>query len=632
MYKTQGNKIMERWTLLLISICILNICQSTSMNNRNWGITEGVLKFIRDGSYYFDQEPPDTQQLLPEYDFIIVGAGSAGCALANRLSAISGWKVLLIEAGRQENYAMDIPVLANLFQFSEVNWKYKTEPSDNVCLGMTNRQCSYLRGKVVGGSSVINFMIYTRGNRRDYDNWEKLGNPGWGFKDVLPYFLQIEDMNIPELAGDKRYHSTGGEVTINYNSYRTPVGEAFVAGGRELGHRIVDYNGETQTGFSFLQTTTRNGTRWSASRAFLHPIRNRKNFHLKKNSLVTKILIDPVTKSAYGVEFINNNKKYVVRTKREVILSAGAVNSPQVLMLSGIGPRKHLQDKGISVIQDLKVGYNLMDHPGTLGLTFILNQTATLLFDDLLNDGKHLVDYLSRHEGPFSVAAGCEGIALIDTENPSSIDGDPDLELLFFGTSISVEKTLHKSLGISDSLYESVYKQYEEAYAWTAVPLTLKPKSRGRILLKSTNPSHKPLIYHDFFEHPEDLETQVVGIKTLLRLSDTKALQTYGSRIFDEPLPGCKHLPFGSDSYWACFARNLATGIWHLSGTCKMGPISDPDAVVDSRLRVYGVKGLRVIDASIMSVVPAAHTNYPAMMLGVKGADIIKSDWGVLTM
>lgn len=618
---------MGQKTTLQIFVTILLLSHVTKPERRNWGLLEATIKFFQEGAHHFQQEPQDAATVLLEYDFIIVGAGSAGSVVANRLSRNPDWNVLLIEAGRPENYIMDVPVAATFFQFSDANWKYKMEPSSTVCLGMENRQCTCPRGKVVGGTSVVNFMIYTRGNKRDYNYWEELGNSGWGYKDVLPYFLEIEGMTIPELAKDTRYHSTRGEVTISYTPFRTPLAEAFVEGGRELGHRIVDYNGETQTGFSFLQTTKRNGTRWSASRAFLHLIRNRKNFHLKKRSQVTKILIDPRTKTAYGVEFVQNKKKYVVHAKKEVILSAGAVNSPQLLMLSGVGPKQHLTELNIPVIEDLSVGYNLMDHPGLLGLTFIVNQSVGLILNEMINDGSSLVEYFKYHKGPFSVPAGCEGIAFIDTKNPKDVDGDPDLEILFFGASLLSEKSLFKALGISEHIYKTVYEPMEDTHSWTAVPLTLKPKSRGRIMLKSSNPFQKPLIYYDFFEDPQDLEIQLLGIKKIIDLSNTKAFKKYGSRLHNYPIPDCEHLEFGSDDYWRCVIRHLAIGIWHLSGTCKMGPISDPSSVVDERLRVRGIKRLRVIDASIIPVVPAAHTNFPSMMLGAKGADMVIQDW-----
>jgi choline dehydrogenase-like flavoprotein len=262
---------MDHKATFCIFVTTLLLCHITQATRANRNLAEAVVKFVKEGTYHFQQEPPDAANLLPQYDFIIVGAGSSGCVLANRLSQVPDWNILLIEAGDHENYIMDIPLLTPLFQLTEANWQYKTEPSRHVCLGMKNKQCSYPRGKVVGGSSSINFMIYIRGNRRDYDHWEKLGNPGWGYDDVLPYFLEIENMTIPELIKNSRYHSTQGEMTISYAPYRTRLAEAFVEAGMEMGYKVVDYNGETQTGFSFLQTNTRNGTRWSASRAFLHP-------------------------------------------------------------------------------------------------------------------------------------------------------------------------------------------------------------------------------------------------------------------------------------------------------------------------------------------------------------------------
>jgi choline dehydrogenase len=284
---------------------------------------------------------------------------------------------------------------------------------------------------------------------------------------------------------------------------------------------------------------------------------------------------------------------------------------------------------GIPVIQELNVGYNLMDHPGLIGLTFTVNQSLGIILNDVLKDLR-FVDYFKYHNGPLSLPAGCEGVAFMDTKNPNA-DGDPDLELLFFSATVVSESTVHKVFRIADHIYETVYKPIENVHGWTIVPLTLKPKSRGRVMLKSSNPLHKPLIYHDFLEDPTDFEVQLLGVKKILELSKTKAFQAYGSRIHDYPIPGCDQLEFGSDDYWRCVIRHFATGIWHLSGTCKMGPISDQGAVVDQRLRVYGVKGLRVIDASIMPMVPSAHTNFPCMMLGAKAADMVKQDWGIQT-
>jgi choline dehydrogenase len=268
-----------------------------------------------------------------------------------------------------------------------------------------------------------------------------------------------------------------------------------------------------------------------------------------------------------------------------------------------------------------------MDHPGLAAMTFIVNQSVAIVIDDILNDGSSLTDYFNFHNGPIAVPGGCEGMAFIDPKIPGNTDGDPYLELLFFGSSIASEGKVYKSLGISDHIYNTVYKPMEKIHAWTDFRLSLKPKSRGRIMLKSSNTFHKPLIYYDFFEDPSDLEVQLVGVKKILELSNTKAFQKYGSKLHDYPINGCEHLKFGSDDYWRCVIRHLSSLIFHLSGTCKMGPISDSCAVVDQSLRVYGIKGLRVIDAFIMPMLPSAHTKFPSMVLGVKGAAVVKQDW-----
>jgi choline dehydrogenase len=588
--------------------------------------TEAAMKFVKEGTIHFEQEPKNEKNILPEYDFIIVGGGSAGCLLANRLSEVLNWEVLLIEAGGKENYIMDVPLATQMLQFTEANWKYLSEPSASVCLGMKSAKCTMPRGKVMGGSSTINYMIYTRGNRYDYDRWEKLGNTGWGYKDVLPYFLKHENMMVPELGEDKLYHATNGELPVSYAPYRTPLADAFLEAGKEMGQNFVDYNGKTQVGFSYLQATIRNGTRWSASRAFLHPIRHRRNLHVSKWSLVTNILIDRDTKTAYGVEFVRDKTKFVVRARKEVIVSAGAINSPQLLMLSGIGPREHLLQLGIPVIRDLKVGYNLMDHIGMMALTFVLNQSVAFTERELFG-GKNWVEYMSYHRGPLTVPAGVEAIAFYDSKNPRDPAGDPDIEIMLLAGSISSVSAIHKVLAIRQDIYETVYKPIEKFYTWTPLPIVLKPNSRGRILLKSRNPFHKPRIQFDFFQDTTDLESLLLGLKRSLQLGVTKPFQRYGSRLHDIPIPGCKHFLFGSDDYWRCALRHLAFPIWHLSGTCKMGPALDRSAVVDNRLRVYGVRRLRVVDASIIPVIPAAHTHAPTMMIAEKAVDYIKQDW-----
>jgi choline dehydrogenase-like flavoprotein len=304
--------------------------------------------------------------------------GSAGAVVANRLTENPKVSVLLLEAGPDENEVTDVPSFSAYLQLSNFDYSYKTEPQSRACLGMVNNRCNWPRGKVLGGSSVLNYMIYVRGNKNDFDHWGNLGNTGWDYKSVLPYFLKSEDNRNPYLARSP-YHATGGYLTVQEAPWHTPLVAAFVEAGTELGYENRDINGERQSGYMIAQGTIRRGSRCSTAKAFIRPIRLRPNFHLALNAFVTKIEIDPHTKRAWGVEFVRHNRKQVIRARREVILSAGAINSPQILMLSGIGPRDHLQAMNIPVIQDLPVGNNLMDHLGFGGLTFIVDKPVAIL-------------------------------------------------------------------------------------------------------------------------------------------------------------------------------------------------------------------------------------------------------------
>lgn len=345
--------------------------------------------------------------------------------------------------------------------------------------------------------------------------------------------------------------------------------------------------------------------------------------------MVTKILIDPQTKTAYGVEFVRNKRKYRVLAKKEVIVSGGAINSPHLLMLSGIGPREHLEEQGIPVIQDLPVGENLMDHVALGGMTFIMNETVTLNTQRVLDDPYTLHDFLNYHEGPISIPGGTEALSFFDLQDPRNPDGHPDLELLFVSGMLSGERSLQKSFGITDYVYNKVYKRSEGLDGIMIFPMVMRPKSKGRVLLKDNNPFHHPLIYPNYFADERDLDVLVQGVRISQRLAKTKAMKRLKTTLWKVPLPGCVNYTFNTDDYWKCHARNLPFTIYHLSGTCKMAPESDPTCVVNPRLKVKGIKNLRVADASIMPEVTSGHTNAPAIMIGEKAADLIKEDWNV---
>jgi choline dehydrogenase-like flavoprotein len=331
--------------IMKIFLLSLFIISSESAN-----FFEILSKFLSMGQSQMSNEMPSQDKLLQEYDFIVIGAGSAGCALAARLSENPNWKILLLEAGGSENFLMDIPMMVHFLQGYDMNWRYKTEPSKTSCLGMKGNQCNWPRGKVMGGSSVLNYMVYTRGHPRDFDNWSDMGNEGWDYKNVSYYYRRMEKNIVPNITPN--YHGANGPLTISETAYKSPAAKAFVEAGREIGYPYVDYNGPSQVGFSFLQATIEKGIRKSTNAAYIYPIRGRKNLHVKKNSRVTKILIDE-NKRAYGVRFYSNGKYFNVNASKEVLLSAGALNSPQILMLSGIGPAKHLKKMGIDPVVNL---------------------------------------------------------------------------------------------------------------------------------------------------------------------------------------------------------------------------------------------------------------------------------------
>ncbi|XP_053617632.1 glucose dehydrogenase [FAD, quinone]-like [Plodia interpunctella] len=571
------------------------------------------------------------------YDFIIVGGGTAGSVLANRLSENPQWTVLLLEAGQDENVLADVPSIFPVLQSSSIDWQFVTEPSNEYCLSMMDYRCKWPRGKVLGGSSVLNAMLYIRGNKRDYDYWATIGNTGWSYKSILPYFLKAEDMRIPAYQSDP-YHATGGPLTVEYFKFQQPITEKILEAGSQLGYNILDVNGEYQTGFTRSHATVREGLRCSAAKAYLRPASNRPNLHVSVHSLVEKILIDE-QKKAYGVKFMKHGQQRIVKASKEVILSAGAIQSPQLLMLSGIGNAEHLKEVGIYPIVNLPgVGRNLQDHIAMGGHSFLFDNPYENGTDYCFNiknalSVNSLVDFALHKSGLLYSMMEAEAMAFVNTKYQDPNEDYPDIQLFIAPTADNLDGGWFgkRANGLTDETYAVLYEDILFDSSFSIVPLLLRPKSRGYIKLRDSNPYSPPLIYPNYFSDPQDIKVLVEGARIVQALVETPVLQELKARPNPNRNPGCAEHELMSQEHLECQARHHTLTIYHPVGTCAMGPVDNAEAVVDPRLRVYGIKNLRVVDGSIMPTIVNGNTNAPIIMIAEKASDMIKEDWSDVT-
>lgn len=527
-----------------------------------------------------------------EFDYVIVGAGSAGCVLANRLSADPRNRVALLEAGgRDWSPWIHVPVgYFKTMHNPSYDWCYRTEPDP----GLNGRSLEWPRGKVLGGSSSLNGLLYVRGQPKDYDRWRQMGNSGWGWDDVLPLFKRSEDQE----RGEDDFHGIGGPLSVSSMRLNRPICDAWVAAAQKAGYPFNhDYNGETQEGVGYFQLTSRKGRRCSAAVAFLHPVKQRPNLKIVTKALTERV----VTQNGRATAVVYrrpDGSEAEARATREVVLSAGAIGSPQILMLSGIGEAAQLREQDIEVVAELPgVGKNLQDH---LQARLIYKCKEPTLNDEvrsLWNQMRIGLKYILFRAGPMTMAAS---LATGFLKTRDSLE-TPDIQF-------------HIQPWSADSPGEGVHP----FSAFTASVCQLRPESRGEIRLKDAKATTYPAIHSNYLATETDRRTLLDGIKIAIRIAEQPPLL---SKISERFRPGPDET---SDDALLEWARNFSTTIYHPAGTCKMG--QDPHAVVDERLRVRGIDGLRVADCSIMPEIVSGNTNAPTIMIGEKASDMILED------
>ncbi len=530
---------------------------------------------------------------MGEFDYIVIGSGSAGGTVAARLSEDPNTTVCVLEAGgRDYNPFIHIPAgFMRTLVDPSVNWLYESEGSE----GTAGRRIHAPRGKTLGGSSSINGNIYSRGQRLDFDGWAQRGNRGWGYADVLPYFKRSE-RRIGD--GDETFRGREGNLIITNIDYRHPLADDFIKGAVNFGIPLnQDYNGAIQEGISYTQRTIYKGRRVSTARAFLRPALKRPNIELRTKSHATRIIFDG--KRALGVKYQRSRQAFEIRARKEIILSGGSVNSPQLLQLSGIGPANLLKDIGVPIHHELPgVGENLRDH-------FVLRMVARIKTLDTINERVKGLPLISEAFKYF-------------TGQPSVLGLSPTLVYIFWKSDPALDNGDLQISFTPASYKEGVQSQLDDFPGVTIAPWVQRPESTGYIRAKSADPFQPPSIQPNYFSHETDRQLSLAGMRLARKLMRTPE---FGQHVEREELPGPD---VNTDEEMLAYYRENATTTFHLMGTCRMGPDTDPTAVVDNQLRVRGIEGLRVADASIMPTMPSANTNASTIMIGEKCADLIR--------
>ncbi|XP_025190698.1 glucose dehydrogenase [FAD, quinone]-like [Melanaphis sacchari] len=575
------------------------------------------------------------------FDFIVVGAGSAGATVAARLSEVPEWNVLLLEAGGDPPDYTEMPLRFNEALTSDIDWTFITEPEPNLFGGLERGRCQVSRGLTLGGSSSINAMMYLRGTKRDFDEWERLGNAGWGFGDVLPYFVKSENFTGDRNRRDKTPHGRGGPLTVSPLVSIDPAYVTITDGNRLL--RLAELDDMNRfappaIGYGPMDFTVRDGLRCSTLKAFLLPASGRPNLFVAKHVRVTRVMIRRTESlgggnctRAVGVEYVSpSGQAGRVHATREVILSAGVIMSPQILMVSGVGPAIHLRQHGIHVVRDLPVGYNYQDHVSFAGLVFSDRKNRSQA--DIARES---ADLTRATFGLTSRGVGTLGLTNLVNFVDTAGKGHADVQVVYLRFPYkSMRNTPNKRsrlsnfFGFSDrvaTLFDDLNTVSDSVFA---IPINVDGRSTGRVALRSADPMARPKIFTKYLSHNDEIETLLRGIDFVVQLSKTEPMVNAGLKLEPIAYPDCVAHVWGTRDYWVCAIRNIATSFYHPVGTCRMGPTWDHRSVVDTALNVKGVRGLRVIDSSIMPKVVSVNTNAATIMIGEKGSDIIKKFYG----
>ncbi|CAG9862536.1 unnamed protein product [Phyllotreta striolata] len=605
---------------------VIILCQQVLTQNLSQ--VEHLKKLIQDGisnSMTFEL-PTDAREFeapvhpikdFGAHDFVIIGGGTAGSVLASRLTENKHFNVLVLEAGNFSNDGFE--QFVNYFPFqanSPLNWGYKSVPQKYACHAFENNSCFVSQGKGVGGSTLINAALYSRGHPKNYDDWAKITrDPSWRYQRILKYFLKAEDFHWTDTAAvvDMKYHGRGGLLHVEHNLPDFYITQSFMEACSEFGYNQTDYNSPRVVGTSIHQKYTKRTKRNDFGTAFVKPFLNRPNLKVLTNAFVTKIEIDKKTKQANSVLFTHNGFTYRTTAKKEVLLSAGSVKSPQILMLSGIGPKEHLNRLGIDLIQNLEVGSALRDH------CYVLLRVPTNITVPQESLDEQVRNYMDNKGSK----SDTHGIAFLNLNQPKG--SVPNLELFKYVARPTDEEM--KLMRYKEDVYRTLWANNGTHFQFYLINLDVK--STGTVRLRDNSPYSYPLVDLGFLsdEKNEDREFMYESIQFLLKLIETEPYKKLGVGEIPGPLKPCEHLRFKSKEYWYCYIRYATDEFYHPMGTCPMGVAGEPGAVVNSKLEVFGVGKLRVVDSSVMPKRISGHTSASVGMIAEKISDVIKSKY-----